>query len=259
MLLRQGRSAARAVHFSKHSDCQGFIKHVAQLLLSGLITKEDYLALCDHDTLAVNMIRYVLGSRVSCLCAPGQPIRFAPASYPIPHYRVNVCSPRRTLILSVQRAMVGQFTAMRQEQALQMATFAQVMVSVLSTSLMGLAQSGAPVPAEQLHAVAASLNAVGNTLVASCAQLNATVDALIGGGSGPSTIQQAMMRNHAGAPPVISTCPHLEGAPFVGVLPQVLPTARGMAAVGSTFELNQQQQQPWSLPQPQPQQVIATP
>ncbi|KAJ1629327.1 hypothetical protein T492DRAFT_1011656 [Pavlovales sp. CCMP2436] len=215
------------VHFSKHSGRQGFIKHVAQLLFSGLITKEDYLALCDHDTFAVNMIHYVLGSR----------------------------------ILSVQRAMVGQFTAMLQEQALQMATFAQVMVSVLSTSLMGLAQSGAPVPAEQLHAVAASLNAVGSTLVASCAQLNTTVDALIGGGSGPSAIQQAMMRNHAGASPVMPTCPHLEGAPFAGVLPQVLPPGRGQQWVppSSSTWLPQQQQQPWGLPQPQPQQVIATP
>ncbi|KAJ1621603.1 hypothetical protein T492DRAFT_1149557 [Pavlovales sp. CCMP2436] len=62
------------VHFSKHSGRQGFIKHVAQLLFSGLITKEDYLALCDHDTLA---------------------------------------------ILSVQRTIVEQVAAMRQEQALQ--------------------------------------------------------------------------------------------------------------------------------------------
>ncbi|KAJ1635953.1 hypothetical protein T492DRAFT_835708 [Pavlovales sp. CCMP2436] len=115
--LREGVLLA-LVHFSKHSGRQGFIKHVAQLLFSGLITKEDSLALCDHDTLAVNMIHYVLGS---------QPIRFAPASYPIPHYRVNVCSAQRTLqILSVQRAIVEQVAAMRQEQALQMATFAQI-------------------------------------------------------------------------------------------------------------------------------------
>ncbi|KAJ1630307.1 hypothetical protein T492DRAFT_1004223 [Pavlovales sp. CCMP2436] len=253
--LRDGVLLA-LVHFSKHSGRQGFIKHVAQLLFSGLITKEDYLALCDHDTLAVNMIHYVLGSR---------PIRFAPASQPIPHYRMNVCSPRRTLILSVQSAMVGQFTAMRQEQALQMATFAQVMVSGLSTLLMGLAQSGAPVPAEQLHAVAASLNAVGNTLVASCAQLNATVDALIGGGSGPSAIQQAMMWNHAGAPPVMPTCPHLEGAPFAGYTqpePALSPwfTTRAHPSPHlSWLPPQQQQQQPWGLPQPQPQQVIATP
>ncbi|KAJ1638812.1 hypothetical protein T492DRAFT_941108 [Pavlovales sp. CCMP2436] len=239
--LRDGVLLA-LVHFSKHSGRQGFIKHMAQLLFSGLITKKDYLALCDHDTLAVNVIHYVLGSR---------PIRFAPASEPILHYHVSVCSSRRTLqILSVQRAIVEQVTAMRQEQAPQMATFAQVMVSVLSTSLMGLAQSEAPVPAEQLHAVAASLNAVGNTLVASCAQLNATVDALIGGGSGPSAIQQAMMQNHADAPPIMPTCPHLEGAPFSGVLPQVLPPVRG-----------QQWQQPQNyFPQSQqPQQVIAIP
>jgi len=62
--LRDGVLLA-LVHFSKHSGRQGFIKHVAQLLFSGLITKEDYLALCDHDTLAVNMIHYVLGSRDS--------------------------------------------------------------------------------------------------------------------------------------------------------------------------------------------------
>mmetsp|Transcript_24915 Transcript_24915/g.58683 ORF Transcript_24915/g.58683 Transcript_24915/m.58683 type:complete len:240 (+) Transcript_24915:1460-2179(+) len=134
--LRDGVLLA-LVHFSKHSGRQGFIKHVAQLLFSGLITKEDYLALCDHDTLAVNMIHYVLGSRDSgaARAMVGYP--------PQPHM------PHALQILSVQRAMVGQFTAMRQEQALQMATFAQVMVSVLSTSLMGLAQSGAPVPAEQ--------------------------------------------------------------------------------------------------------------
>ncbi|KAJ1618432.1 hypothetical protein T492DRAFT_1092715 [Pavlovales sp. CCMP2436] len=204
--LRDGVLLA-LVHFSKHSGRQGFIKHVAQLLFSGLITKEDYFALCDHDTLAVNMIHYVLGSRDS--------------------------GAARAMIISVQPAMVGQFTAMRQEQAPQMATFAQVMVSVLSTSLMGFAQSGAPVLAEQLHAVAASLNAVGNTLVASCAQLNATVDALIGGSSGPSAIQQAMMRNHAGAQPVMPTCPHLEGAPFAGVLPQVLPPGKGQHSSSS--------------------------
>ncbi|KAJ1624430.1 hypothetical protein T492DRAFT_1047052, partial [Pavlovales sp. CCMP2436] len=175
MLLRQVRMAyplglrdgvlLALVHFSKHSGRQGFIKHVAQLLFSGLITKEDYLALCDNDTLAVNMIHYVLGSRD---CGAARAMVGYP---PQPHM------PHALQILSVQRAMVGQFTAMRQEQALQMATFAQVLVSVLSTSLMGLAQSGAPIPAEQLHAVAASLNAVGNTPVASCAQLNATVDA----------------------------------------------------------------------------------
>ncbi|KAJ1618433.1 hypothetical protein T492DRAFT_1151358 [Pavlovales sp. CCMP2436] len=79
-VLRDGVLLA-LVHFSKHSGRQGFIKHVAQLLFSGLITKEDYLALCDHDTLA---------------------------------------------ILSVQRAIVEQFTAMCQEQAMQMATFAQI-------------------------------------------------------------------------------------------------------------------------------------
>ncbi|KAJ1625399.1 hypothetical protein T492DRAFT_910930 [Pavlovales sp. CCMP2436] len=85
-LLRDGVLLA-LVHFSKHSGRQGFIKHVAQLLFSGLITKEDYLAMCDHDTLAVNMIHYVLGSR---------------------------------------RTIVEQVAAMRQEQALQMATFAQI-------------------------------------------------------------------------------------------------------------------------------------
>ncbi|KAJ1619043.1 hypothetical protein T492DRAFT_1088656 [Pavlovales sp. CCMP2436] len=242
MLLRQVRIAyplglrdgvlLALVHFSKHSGRQGFIKHMAQLLFSGLITKVDYLALCAHDTLAVNMIHYVLGSRDSgaARAMVGYP--------PQPHM------PHALQILSVQRAMVGQFTAMRQEQALQMATFAQVMVSVLSTSLMGLAQSGAPVPAEQLHAVAASLNAVGNTLVASCAQLNAT---------------HAMMWNHPSAPPVMPTCPHLEGAPFSGVLPQVLPPGRWQQWVppsSSTWlpQQQQQQQQPWGLPQPQPQQ-----
>ncbi|KAJ1630207.1 hypothetical protein T492DRAFT_906976 [Pavlovales sp. CCMP2436] len=90
-VLRDGVLLA-LIHFSKHSGRQGFIKHVAQLLFSGLITKEDYLALCDHDTVAVNMAHYVLGSR----------------------------------ILSVQRAIVEQVAAMRQEQALQMATFAQI-------------------------------------------------------------------------------------------------------------------------------------
>ncbi|KAJ1629328.1 hypothetical protein T492DRAFT_1145167 [Pavlovales sp. CCMP2436] len=63
-VLRDGVLLA-LVHFSKHSGRQGFIKLVAQLLFSGLITKEDYLALCDHDTFAVNMIHYVLGSRDS--------------------------------------------------------------------------------------------------------------------------------------------------------------------------------------------------
>ncbi|KAJ1635968.1 hypothetical protein T492DRAFT_835625, partial [Pavlovales sp. CCMP2436] len=139
--------------FSKQSGRQGFIKHAADMLFSGAIMKENYLALCDHDTFGVNMMHYALDDKESA------------DTRRIVQYPKQPSAPCLMQLLSNQHAFIEEQRGLGQQQVQSTCALLQSMLGEFAAALQGTMPSG-------MHARTATL---------------------VGGGSGFSALQRDTM------------------------------------------------------------------